>query len=89
MTNKKINQPIKTTINQAANFTFSELRAICVRNNFFTCGDNSEYNRLFEMNSNGREIGALADWIWQHSDDFTLNEVTAALVNAYDCKNNI
>jgi hypothetical protein len=79
---------MKTTINQPSNFTFSELRSLCVRNKFFTCGDNSEYDRLFEMNSNGREIGALADWIWQHSDDFTLNEVTAALVNAWDCKNN-
>ncbi len=48
--------------------TNEALRELCIKNNWFTCGSNHQYNKLFEMNENGRSVCELALVIWLCSD---------------------
>ena len=49
--------------------TTSNLRALCIENNWFTCGDNHQYEKLFYANENGCSIEEIATIIWLCSDD--------------------
>lgn len=49
-------------------FTFEDLYHMCNNNNWFTCGDNSQYNKLFELNREGASIEELALVIYICSD---------------------
>lgn len=49
--------------------TNEELRELCIKNNWFTCGSNHQYDKLFEMNENGRSVDELALVIWLCSND--------------------
>lgn len=49
-------------------FTFEDLYRMCNNNNWFTCGDNSQYNKLFELNREGASIEELALVIYICSD---------------------
>ena len=45
-----------------------KLRALCIKNNWFTCGSNSQYDKLFEGNINGFTPMEIATIIWLCSD---------------------
>ena len=45
------------------------LRALCIKNNWFTCGSNSQYDKLFDMNEHGCSVDELALVIWICSDE--------------------
>ena len=49
--------------------TSEELRCLCIRKNWFTCGTNSQYDKLFYANENGCPIEEVATIIWLCSDD--------------------
>lgn len=49
-------------------FDFNTLYFACNRYNWFTCGDNTQYNKLFELNKNGASIEELALVIYICSD---------------------
>lgn len=49
-------------------FTFEDLYHMCNNNNWFTCGDNSQYNKLFDLNKEGASIEELALVIYICSD---------------------
>lgn len=49
--------------------TNEALRELCIKNNWFTCGSNRQYDKLFEMNENGKSIDELSLVIWLCSDD--------------------
>lgn len=49
--------------------TGEELRILCIRNNWFTCGSNRQYDKLFYANENGCPIEEIATIIWLCSDD--------------------
>lgn len=49
--------------------TTEKLRALCIENNWFTCGDNRQYEKLFYANENGCSIEEIATIIWLCSDD--------------------
>lgn len=44
--------------------TSSELRAICIKYDLFTCGDIDQYNKLFDMLNNGATLNEIAAVIW-------------------------
>ena len=46
-----------------------KLRSLCIKNAWFTCGTNRQYNKLFEMNSQGASIEHIATAIWLCSDE--------------------
>lgn len=45
------------------------LYRLCNDNNYFTCGDNAQYEKLFEANEMNAPIEELATIIWLCSDD--------------------
>ena len=49
--------------------TPEELRSLCIRKNWFTCGSNSQYSKLFYANEMGCPIEEIATIIWLCSDD--------------------
>lgn len=48
--------------------TNETLRELCIKNNWFTCGSNHQYDKLFEMNEKGKPVDELALVIWLCSD---------------------
>ena len=48
--------------------TPDELRSLCIRKNWFTCGTNRQYEKLFYANENGCPIEEIATIIWLCSD---------------------
>ena len=49
--------------------TPDELRSLCIRKNWFTCGSNSQYDKLFYANVTGCPIEEIATIIWLCSDE--------------------
>lgn len=47
----------------------TELRNLCIKNNWFTCGSIEQYNKLFYANENGCPIEEIATIIWLCSDE--------------------
>lgn len=46
-----------------------DLRALCIKKNWFTCGTNEQYAKLFRANIYGAPIEEIATIIWLCSDD--------------------
>lgn len=46
----------------------NQLRELCIKKNWFTCGTTSQYNKLFEGNINGFTPMEIATIIWLCSD---------------------
>lgn len=46
-----------------------DLRNLCIRNDWFTCGSNRQYEKMFIMNELGAPIEEIAAVIWICSDD--------------------
>lgn len=47
----------------------SDLRALCIKRDWFTCGTNEQYKKLFHANSTGATMEEIATIIWLCSDD--------------------
>ena len=45
-----------------------QLRGLCIKNKWFTCGSNAQYDKLFEGNINGFTPMEIATIIWLCSD---------------------
>lgn len=46
-----------------------ELRSLCIKNHWFTCGTTHQYEKFFKMNEQGASIEQLATVIWLCSDE--------------------
>lgn len=51
------------------------LYRLCNDNNYFTCGDNSQYEKLFTANENNASKKELALIIWVCSENATIEEI--------------
>lgn len=49
--------------------TPDELRRLCIRKDWFTCGSNRQYEKLFKANEELAPIEEIATIIWLCSDD--------------------
>lgn len=49
--------------------TPGELRILCIKNDWFTCGTNRQYDKLFYANENGCPLEEIATIIWLCSDE--------------------
>lgn len=47
----------------------SELRNLCIKNNWFTAGTIDQYYKLFYANENGYPVEGIATIIWLCSDE--------------------
>lgn len=45
------------------------LRQLCIRCNWFTCGSSEQYEKMFYANENGCPIEEITTIIWLCSDD--------------------
>ena len=52
-----------------------DLRVLCIRENWFTNGDNSQYEKLFDLNREGASLEDLALVIWLCSSGVDREEV--------------
>lgn len=64
----------------------ADLRGLCIKHNWFTCGTNTQYAKLFYANSHGTPIEEIATIIWLCSDDELTcrRDILAALKEARD-----
>lgn len=46
-----------------------KLRSLCIEKDYFTCGSNRQYDKLFYANEMGAPIEEIATIIWLCSDD--------------------
>ena len=56
-----------------------KLRELCIKNNWFTCGTNTQYERLFQANTDRMSAEAIATIIWICSDNADRNSILATL----------
>ena len=57
------------------------LRELCIKNKWFTCGSNNQYDKLFDMNKKGCSVDDLAFIIWICSDEtFSREQIKQELV---------
>ena len=67
------------------NIDTDDVRDMCCRNRFYTCGDNKAYEAMFEKCREGTDIEtvkAVAQDIIDHSDDeYELIEVMETILN--------
>ena len=52
-----------------------DIRVLCIRENWFTNGDNSQYEKLFDLNREGASLEDLALVIWLCSSGVDREEV--------------
>lgn len=63
------------------------LRDVCIKNNWFTCGTNSQYDKLFDMNEQGCSADELALVIWICSKEaFSREQIKQELVKLDESK---
>ena len=71
----------------------SKLRAICIQHDWYTCGTNEEYSRLFDkltdccgcpVHRTTEKLVEIAEDIWDHSriTDYTIETVLFELARA-------
>lgn len=66
--------------------TVSEIRDLCIKNRWFTNGDNEQYNKLFDLVEWDRPLSELALVIWLCSDRKSKFEIEATLKAAAERK---
>ena len=59
-----------------------ELRELCIKNNWFTCGTVQQYEKFFDRNKEGASIAELSIIIWTCSDNIPKDEIYSKLLGA-------
>ncbi len=59
-----------------------ELRELCIKNSWFTCGTVKQYEKLFDRNKEGASIAELSIIIWVCSDNIPKDEIYSKLLGA-------
>ena len=60
--------------------TTAEVRSLCIKNDWFTCGSNSQYERMFEKVREGADVEEVATIIWVCSENVTKEEIIKELL---------
>lgn len=64
----------------------TELRALCIRENWFTCGSIKQYSRFFLRNDEGASPEELATIIWICSDQILYHDIYKILCREMQLK---
>lgn len=59
-----------------------DLRNLCIKNDWFTCGSNEQYEKLFESNRLGASIHDITIIIWLCTDDVPMFQIREELEKA-------
>lgn len=65
----------KDIYNPVIKFDCMDIRSLCIENDWFTCGSNMQYERMFEMAENGCTLHDLAMVIYTCSDNAEVDEI--------------
>lgn len=58
------------------------LYRLCNEKNYFTCGTNKQYEKLFELNNQNIGVKELATIIWICSDNVSRKDIINELIKA-------
>ena len=66
--------------------TNDDLRCLCIKKNWFTCGSNEQYAKLFHANESGCSIEEIATIIWLCSDEeqHCRRDILATLIEVHE-----
>lgn len=59
-----------------------DLRTLCIKMDWFTCGSNRQYERLFQANTMGMSIDDITTVIWICSDEVPKYKIRETLIKA-------
>ena len=59
--------------------TRENLRGLCIKHDWFTCGTCEQYEKLFYANEHGATIEEIATIIWVCSDNWCRRDILAIL----------
>lgn len=59
-----------------------DLRTLCIENDWFTCGTNRQYEKLFKANRMGADIDMISTIIWLCSDEIPKYKIRETLEQA-------
>lgn len=59
-----------------------ELRELCIKNDWFTCGTIKQYEKLFDRNKEEASIAELSIIIWVCSNNISKDEIYSKLLDA-------
>lgn len=66
----------------------SNLRSLCIKNDWYTCGTNAEYEKVLEMankeNITTDDIVEIATDIYEHSSNIQFDEFTSVMFEIGD-----
>lgn len=62
--------------------TPDKLRSLCIKNNWFTCGTNAQYEKLFYANETNATIEEIVAIIWVCSEECDKTAILAELRKA-------
>lgn len=60
--------------------TTAEVRSLCIKNNWFTNGSNSQYEKMFDKVREGADVEEVATIIWICSENVSKEEIINQLV---------
>lgn len=60
--------------------TVSEVRSLCIKNDWFTCGSNSQYEKMFKKVREGADVEEVATIIWVCSENVSKEEIIKELL---------
>lgn len=62
-----------------------DLRSLCIRKNWFTCGSIRQYDKLFQRNDEGASVEEIATIIWIcSSEEHSKEEILAELNEVHE-----
>lgn len=61
-----------------------DLRSLCVRKNWFTCGSCEQYMKMFDMNKEKKPLEEIALVIWLCSKEVTRDEAQKELESLHE-----
>ena len=59
-----------------------ELRELCIKNDWFTCGSNAQYEKMFYANENRASLDEIVTIIWLCSDNVRRIDIRDEILNA-------
>ena len=62
---------------------YNKLYRLCNDNKWFTCGSNSQYDKLFKANRNKVSVRDLSVIIWICSDNITIESIETILTQVW------
>jgi hypothetical protein len=62
----------------------SKLRSLCIEKKWFTCGSNTEYEKLLNLADSGVSLEETARIIFLNSDDYNYNVILETLKESFD-----